>query len=178
MLDEQELWKKISKGDAGAFDTWYQETAPRLRTFLRHILGSQQAAEDVMQETFAQIWRHLYRFDAQRGSLRAYLYGVARKQAAEWERKQKPVEEIAFDPPTPNHIERATIIGEVFGHLTSDQRTILWLREVEGHSYQELAICLEIPVGTVRSRLFAAREALRALWRRKANLSGGSYALR
>jgi RNA polymerase sigma-70 factor (ECF subfamily) len=55
-------------------------------------------------------------------------------------------------------------VGDAFGRLPEDQRTLLWLREVEGQSYAELAEILGIPIGTVRSRLFAAREELRKVW--------------
>ena len=81
MLDDRELGKKISAGDARAFDVWYRETAPRLSVFLRHLLGNPQAAEDVMQDTFTQVWRCSQGFDPDRGTLRAWLYGIARKQA-------------------------------------------------------------------------------------------------
>ncbi len=176
-MDDRELWEKIANGNAEAFDTWYRETAPRLRIFLRHLLANEQAAEDVMQETFTQIWRRPHGFDSERGSPRAYLFGVARKQAAEWLRKQKPADELEFDPPAPSRIEIASMITEAFSRLKLDQRTLLWLREVEGRSYDELAIILDIPVGTVRSRLFAAREAIRAVWCITRQHSGGRHDL-
>jgi RNA polymerase sigma-70 factor, ECF subfamily len=56
-------------------------------------------------------------------------------------------------------------MGDALARLPKEQRALLWLREVEGQSYAELAVILEIPIGTVRSRLFAAREALRKIWR-------------
>ena len=56
------------------------------------------------------------------------------------------------------------MITEALSRLTLEQRTLLWLREVEGQSYEELAVILGVPLGTVRSRLFATREALRAMW--------------
>lgn len=178
MFDEPELWKKISDSDVEAFDSWYRETAPRLLAFLRHLLGNEQAAEDVMQETFTQIWRRPFGFNPERGTLRAYLFGVARKQAAEWSRKRKPADALAFDPSTPCHIEDASIFAEAFDRLSPEQRTLLWLREVEGQSYAELAGILEIPIGTVRSRLFAAREALRALWHGANHSAGDPHGLR
>jgi RNA polymerase sigma-70 factor (ECF subfamily) len=58
----------------------------------------------------------------------------------------------------------ASIVGDALQRIPEEQRTLLWLREVEGQSYAELAAILDIPIGTVRSRLFAAREALRAVW--------------
>lgn len=63
------------------------------------------------------------------------------------------------------HSETASVVGDAFRRLPEEQRDLLWLREVEGQSYAELAAILEIPVGTVRSRLFAARDGLRTIWR-------------
>jgi len=177
LFDDRELWKKIANGNADAFDTWYRETAPRLRLFLRHLLGDEQEAEDVMQETFTQIWRRPHRFDPERGSPRAYLFGVARRQAAEWRRKQKPTDELGVDPPEPSRVEIASMVTEALSRLTLEHRTLLWLREVEGQSYEELAMILEVPLGTVRSRLFAAREALRVLWCSARRNSGGRHDL-
>lgn len=167
LIDERELWKKISAGDAQAFDAWYRETAPRLRIFLRHLLASPLAAEDVMQETYTHIWRRPQGFDPDRGTLRAWLYGIARKQAAEWWRIQKPTEPLGpleFENAAPGQAESSSVMADLLRQLPVEQRSLLWLREVEGQSYAELAAILDIPVGTVRSRLFAAREALRAIW--------------
>ena len=164
MLDEWELWKKISAGNAQAFDAWYRETAPRLRLFLRHLLASPQAAEDVMQDTYTHIWRRPQGFDSNRGTLRAWLYGIARRQAAEWWRRQKPTAPLEYEDAAPSRAESSSVMADLLRHLPIEQRSLLWLREVEGQSYAELAMILDIPIGTVRSRLFAAREALRAAW--------------
>jgi RNA polymerase sigma-70 factor (ECF subfamily) len=164
LLDERELWKKISADDAQAFDGWYRETAPRLCLFLRHLLANPQAAEDVMQDTYTHIWRRPQGFDPDRGTLRAWLYGIARKQAAEWWRKQKPTDPLEFENGAPGRAEASSVMADLLRQLPAEQRSLLWLREVEGQSYTELAAILGISIGTVRSRLFAAREALRAIW--------------
>jgi RNA polymerase sigma-70 factor (ECF subfamily) len=164
LLDERELWKKISAGDAQAFNGWYRETAPRLRSFLCHLLGNLQAAEDVMQDTYTHIWRRPQGFDADRGTLRAWLYGIARKQAAEWWRSQKPTDPLEIENASPGRAESSSVMADLLRRLPIEQRSLLWLREVEGQSYVELAAILDIPIGTVRSRLFAAREALRTVW--------------
>ena len=97
MFDDRELWKQISAGNADAFETWYGKTAPRLRSFLRHLTGSESAADDLMQETYTHIWRRPDGFDPDRGTLRAWLYGIARKQAAEWWRRQRPSDPLPED---------------------------------------------------------------------------------
>ncbi len=168
MNNDRECWDKIRLGDGQAFGRFYQENAPRLTAFLRHLVRSSQTAEDIVQDTFAQIWNKPRGFDPERGTLRSYLYGIGRKRAAEWWRQRKP--ESAWGEATENRdairdaIEAGSIMGDAFGRLPEHQRTLLWLREVEGQSYAELAVVLEVPVGTVRSRLFAAREALRQIW--------------
>ncbi len=177
MSDDHELWKRIASGNAEAFDAWYRETAPRLRSFLRRLLADEQAVEDVMQETFTQIWHRPHRFDPERGSPRAYLFGVARRQAAEWRHKHKAADELEFDPLAPNSVEIDSMVAEAFSRLTIEHQTLLWLREVEGQSYEELAMILDVPLGTVRSRLFAAREALRAHWGKARQPAGGRHDL-
>jgi RNA polymerase sigma-70 factor (ECF subfamily) len=164
LADDREIWKKISHGDAKAFDALYRENASRLQAFLRQIVGNLQAAEDIVQDTFTQIWNRPTGYDPERGALRAYVFGIARNRAAEWWRKQKPSESPIEETPGPNRTVLHSIVGDAFSRLPEDQRALLWLREVEGQSYVELAAILAIPVGTVRSRLFAAREALRKVW--------------
>jgi RNA polymerase sigma-70 factor (ECF subfamily) len=164
LADDRELWERICRGDASAFDAFYREHGPRLRSYLRQILGDAQTAEDVMQETFTQIWRRPNGFAPERGTLRSYLFGAGRKRASEWWRKQGSRGEAAVAESVVCGAEGASVIGDVFGRLPEEQRTLLWLREVEGQSYAELAEILGIPIGTVRSRLFAAREELRKVW--------------
>src|SRR5579863_812814 len=147
-VDDASLWKRIAEGDAEAFDAFYRQMAAPVRSFLRRLVQNEQAAEDVMQNAFTEIWRRPSGFDPSRGSLRGYLFGVARKQAMEWWRKQRPEDEIDAELAASSRIE-SSVIADAFGRLNADQRALLWLREVEGHSYAELAAALEIPVGTV-----------------------------
>lgn len=169
MADERELWKRISHGDEQAFDEFYRQTAPRLVAFIRQIVGSREAAEDVAQETYMRVWGRMNHFGQEPVHLRAYLFGAGRRRALDWWRKQSSGAAIAGDQAVENiaskcPVEKASVIGDLFQRLSTEQRTLLWLREVEGQSYEELALSLDLPVGTVRSRLFHAREAFRKLW--------------
>jgi RNA polymerase sigma-70 factor (ECF subfamily) len=176
MADDRELWERIRAGDAREFDLFYRQCAPHLQRFLRQLVGSPQAAEDVTHESFLQLWRRPNGFRPEGGSLRAYLFGIARKRAAEWWRQRKPErdapmpEEDTTMPEAAGHTaphsteETRSLVGDAFSRLDADERTLLWLREVEGQSYAELAQILEVPLGTVRSRLFDARENLRRIW--------------
>jgi RNA polymerase sigma-70 factor (ECF subfamily) len=151
LADDREIWKRISQGDADSFDAFYRENAPRLQVFLRHLSGNPQAAEDIAQETFTQIWNRPNGFQSERGSLRAYLYGIARKRAADWWRKQGPSDPAREDQMSVCQTETVSIVGDAFRRLAEEQRVLLWLREVEGQSYAELALILEVPLGTVKT---------------------------
>jgi RNA polymerase sigma-70 factor (ECF subfamily) len=163
LIDEQELWTRICHRDLTAFDDLYRTYSAGLKAFLSRTLGSRQAAEDVAQETFAKIWQSPNGFDPARGTLRSYLFGAGRKRAAEWWRRQKRETAIVEDRGE-CRLEAQSVIGNALEKLPLEQRTLLWLREVEGLSYVELAAILEIPIGTVRSRLFAARKTLKEIW--------------
>lgn len=164
MIDDGQLWHRVCQKDAAAFHELYRCYGGHLRSFLKHLLQDSQAAQDVAQETFASLWQRPNGFDAARGTLRSYLFGVGRKRAADWRRKQKPETDCPPEKLEPCKAETQSVIGDAFARLSEEQRGLLWLREVEGQSYAEISTILEIPVGTVRSRLFAAREALRNIW--------------
>jgi RNA polymerase sigma-70 factor (ECF subfamily) len=165
--DDSDLWGRIRSRDANAFEAFYRGNAGRLCAYLRQIVGNAQAAEDLMQDAFTQIWRSPNGFRPELGSLRGYLFGIGRKRAAEWWRKQTslPGERGGKGP---DELAEGTAsfsaVSDAFSRLAEEQRSLLWLREVEGQSYAELAAILQIPLGTVKSRLFAAREELRRIW--------------
>ena len=167
VADDRELWERIRSRDENAFAAFYRGNAARLCGYLRQIVGNSQAAEDLTQEIFAQMWRSPNGFQPERGSLGSYLFGMGRKRASEWWRKQqldwrvRSEQQEASSPPSAS---TASAVGDARARLPEEQRSLLWLREVEGQSYAELAEILDIPVGTVKSRLFAAREALRRIW--------------
>lgn len=167
MLNDRELWEGIRIHDANAFESFYRGNAGRLCAYLQQLVGSRQAAEDVMQETFTQVWRLPNGFRPELGSLRGYLFGIGRKRAAEWWRKRERILEEQREKSGEEVVEAHasfSAITDAFSRLAEEQRSLLWLREVEGQSYAELATILQIPVGTVKSRLFAAREELRRIW--------------
>ena len=145
-----------------AFDKLYSAHFVRVRDFLRVYLGNAGVVEDVAQETFLQYWQMPQGFEPARSNLRTYLFGIARKKAADWWRQQKaePAAEASC-----GSSDTALLMKDAFARLEPDSRNILWLREVEGHSYEELASILDVPIGTVKSRLFAAREQLRRIWK-------------
>ena len=166
MADDRELWDHIRRGDARAFDEFYRQNGTRLLRFLRQLLGNDSAALDVTQETFLHLWQRPNGFHPEKGPLRAYLFGIGRKRCVEWWRRGA----VAEDSPSSiaslstRSTEESSLITDALARLDPDHRTLLWLREVEGQSYEELAQILDIPIGTVKSRLFTAREELRRIW--------------
>lgn len=153
----------LSAGNRQAFELFYRDHAAALERFLRHSVGDPKAAEDITQEAFMQLWQCPNGYDPKRGSPRAYLFGIAAKRAADWWRR-RPYNV----PPQLTRPDREDnlplLLADALDKVDPEKRALLWLREVEGYSYQELAEMLAIPVGTVRSRLFTAREQLRRVW--------------
>lgn len=157
----------VESGGENRFDSAYRAHFGRVRGFLQMRLGNAALADDLTQDTFLHLWTKPNGFDGSRGPLRTYLLGVAQKKAADWWRRQSngqsggqsQVEEVMF-PATGSNLA----VQDALARLPPELREILWLREVEGLSYGELSQLLKLPLGTVKSRLYTAREQLRQIW--------------
>lgn len=165
MARDEEIWERLCRGEREAFEFLYREYGARVRAFLRQDVGGAPAAEDLCQETFLQIWRRPNGFDPTRGPLRRYLFGIARKCAAQWHRdethrRERHPEGVGFAGALGRKAcgtDAFAQLREALAQLEPETRGLLWLREVEGYTYAELAQILDVPMGTVKSRLFAAR---------------------
>ena len=154
----------IASNQQTVFERAYREHYDRVFGFLRVSVGSTTVADDLAQDTFLHLWSRPEAFDPARGGLRTYLLGIARKKAADWWRHAKP-ETQPIEVVGGSSSAETTAIKDALAQLEPDLRNVLWLREAEGYSYEELAQILDIPLGTVRSRLFTAREQLRRIWK-------------
>ncbi|MGH9844484.1 MAG: sigma-70 family RNA polymerase sigma factor [Blastocatellia bacterium] len=125
-------------------------------------------AEDLVQETYLQAWRSFDRFEPGT-NLRAWLYKIMfnthhsqrrrlRLQLVQFE--ETIAETIAYDPPTPQHLTDEEVLAEM-EKLPRDFQIPIALVDIEGLSYKELAEALNIPIGTVMSRLHRGRKLLR-----------------
>ena len=133
------------------------------------ILGNEADARDAAQETFVTAWRQIgklrdpERFDAwlQRIAVNAArMTHRARRRRGVREIAASQIEQLAADPATGS--DDARRLERALATLDVDQRSILALHHLEGRSVAELAEVLQIPVGTVKSRLYTARRALQA----------------
>ncbi|HTL03110.1 MAG TPA: sigma-70 family RNA polymerase sigma factor [Vicinamibacterales bacterium] len=146
-----------------------------------HLLGDREEALDVSQEVFLRVFRTLHRFRAQ-SSLRTWIFRIVVNQVRNrqrWWRRKARANQVSLDDHIREHGEM--VLGAdastpdrelarkelgarlrcALQHLPFEQRTALVLREVEGLRYEEIAFSLKLPVGTVKSRLTRARQALR-----------------
>jgi RNA polymerase sigma-70 factor, ECF subfamily len=120
---------------------------------------------DVAHDAFIEIWQHPNGFNPARATLKSYVFGIARKRAADWWRSRRSSEVQAPRAEASLPGEPRALIEDALAQLEPDVRSLLWLREVEGYSYAELAEILGAPLGTIKSRLFTAREQLRKVWK-------------
>jgi RNA polymerase sigma-70 factor (ECF subfamily) len=170
-ITESELVTRAQAGDRNAFSELVRIHARGVQNVVFRMCGDMHIAEDVSQETFIQAWLRLpfYRPGA---SMQNWLYRIAINTAIDMFRKEKhthphAVEDLNLADPEPGpetmaaSSERAQMIQGAVLALPDASRAVLVLREYQGLSYQEIAEALDIPVGTVMSRLNYARKLLK-----------------
>jgi len=175
LSDDAPLIAATLAGDSAAFGQLVGLYQDRLYNSLLRVVGSAEDAGDIVQDAFVQAYVKL---DSFRGSSAFYtwLYRIAfnlamsharrgRKTASLDDMKSLAGSEPVDGQPPPEasleQCEQVQMLHAALNQLSAEYRTILVLRELDGCRYEEIAEILDMPVGTVRSRLFRARLALR-----------------
>jgi len=170
---EAALIEKAQKGDRSAFGELVRHHHPGVVNVVYRMCGDTQLAEDAAQDAFIQAWLHLSTFRPD-SSLRNWLYRIAVNAALDVLRREPKTpfaefESLAMPDPLAGpeaallQKERALVVQQAILSLAETSRAVLVLREYGGLSYQEIAKALDIPLGTVMSRLNYARDRLKDL---------------
>ncbi|KAB8172098.1 RNA polymerase sigma factor RpoE [Marilutibacter maris] len=178
---DQELVRRVQQGDSTAFDALVRKYQHRIVGLIGRYIPDWSECQDVAQEAFMRAYRALpnFRGDAQ---FYTWLHRIAVNTAKNHlvaQNRRPPTDDVDAadaeqfdggirlrDTDTPEHelmrqeIERTVM--QTVDALPEELRTAITLREVEGLSYEEIARQMECPIGTVRSRIFRAREAIDA----------------
>ncbi len=176
---DKELVRRIKKGDKQAFDLLFSRYQHKILNLVSRYLRDQQDVEDVTQEAFIKAFRALPRFRGE-SAFYTWLYRIAINTAKNHlvARSRRPpgvdvdVDDAEFmdgtdvlrDSESPeaalSRDQLAKVINATLSELPDDLRSAVTLREFDGLTYEQIAEIMDCPVGTVRSRIFRAREAI------------------
>jgi RNA polymerase sigma-70 factor (ECF subfamily) len=175
------LVRRCAAGDQDASAELVAEHHRMVLSLATSLLGDRDEALDLAQEVFLRVFRTIHRFRGQ-SALRTWIYRIAVNQARNrqrWWRRRHRGDQVSLDEHLQRHgdvpacsnlmapdrmfanHELAIRLQAALERLPFEQRTAIVLREIEGLSYDEIAFSLQLAVGTVKSRLTRARQALR-----------------
>ena len=152
-------------GDEAALANLIAKHRMRLVRTAANLLRDRHEAEDVAQDAFLKAFREIHKLREDR-AFSGYLYRICVRLCMD-RLRLKRADVIEFDRAEPHEggrVENRVLIEKLLRKLPLELRTTLVLREIEQLSYEEVAEAMNVPVGTVRSRLHAARERFRVLW--------------
>jgi RNA polymerase sigma-70 factor (ECF subfamily) len=176
---DQKLVVKVQQGDKTAFDLLARKYQHKIAKLISRYVRDRAEVEDVTQEALIKAYRAIGGFRGE-SAFYTWLYRIAvntAKNYLESQGRRPPGSDVEIDGAeliesgdglrdnaTPERQmlrdEIATTVHRVLEHLPADLRTAITLREIEGMSYEEIAAVMDCPIGTVRSRIFRAREAI------------------
>jgi RNA polymerase sigma-70 factor, ECF subfamily len=168
MESDEKLLKSALGGDEESFTALYRRRNGPVYRFALHMSGDAGVAEDVTQEVFLALLENGERFDASRGTLLSFLYGIARHrvlrriEARQPEDLTQAAEAAAAEDLLDGLTRRETVeqVRRAVLSLPPAYREVVVLCDLEGASYEAAAVAFDCPVGTVRSRLSRGRAML------------------
>jgi|EndMetStandDraft_9_1072997.scaffolds.fasta_scaffold52533_2 RNA polymerase sigma-70 factor, ECF subfamily len=167
-----QLKKIAEERDAGAFRSMFLTFWPKVRVMLMRQGADRETAEELAQETMLAVWRKSQQFSSDRGSVSAWIYTIARnlridrvRQQAAWQRYYDEFEAAERQQASDNGLcpwdQHRGEIENALGGLPAEQLQVIQLSFVDGLSQSEIAAKLDLPLGTVKSRMRLAFQKLR-----------------
>jgi len=159
--------------DEASFEVLFRHFAPRLKSYFLRLGADYSLAEEITQESLVLVWRNAAQFDSSKASASTWVFTIARNLSVDrFRRVRRPV----FDPTDPafvpdgeqtpdQHLERAEAdqrVREVMNALSVNEKSVLMLSFYEDRSHGEIAKQLNLPIGTVKSRIRLAFAKVRA----------------
>ncbi|HEX7248476.1 MAG TPA: sigma-70 family RNA polymerase sigma factor, partial [Actinomycetota bacterium] len=173
-----ELHRELSSGDRGAFDALYRRYSGSAYGLALRITGQQFLAQDVVHEAFMALWRAPEAFDPARGAFRSFFLSLVHHRAVDTVRREERLrarqeraanlEPAAVEDPAEGVIDAADVaarrieVRAALETLSPDQRQVLEMAYFGGKTQVQIAEDLGIPLGTVKTRTFAAMRKLRS----------------
>ncbi|MEL6316032.1 MAG: sigma-70 family RNA polymerase sigma factor [Pseudomonadota bacterium] len=169
---DEELLARVRDRDRAAFRAVFDRYASRIKAFMMRDGAAPDVAEEAAQEALLAVWRRAETFDPSRASAAAWVFAIARNKRVDlFRRGARPApdpEDPSFQPdpePTPEQAfgdeARDRRVRAALADLTSEQRAVVLMSFYEGRPHSEIADMLDIPLGTVKSRLRLAFGRLR-----------------
>lgn len=165
-LGDEQLARRVRRGDERAFEILFERHLPGLLAFCRHLTGTREDAEDAVQHAFAAAYRELRSGSERQLALKPWLYAVARNRCISILRERRPnmvsaeTDEPRADDDTAAQREDVRELLADLRQLPHDQRAALLLFEVADMSQREIAQALGVEVGRVKGLVFRARSTL------------------
>jgi RNA polymerase sigma-70 factor, ECF subfamily len=175
-LADEDLITLVARKDADAFAVVYDRHGGAAYSLAHRIVGDTGVAEDVTQEAFLSLWRSGERFDAARGSVRSWMFGIVRNRAIDALRRSagaaprldldddRALEAVeAADLTDAEAIRRETArrVRSELGELPEEQSEVIGLAYFGGFTHSEIAEMLGMPLGTVKGRMRLGLEKIR-----------------
>ena len=169
--DDFSLIQRFIEGDESTFRTLVQRHKDKIRNIIYLTLNSSDSVDDIAQDVLITIYKNLksFRFQSQ---FSTWLYRITVNKCKDHLRKVRirsifiPIKDGEEDPvyiPSMEHKDISEIVNQAISKLPEKLRLPLLLKDIEGLSYQEIAETVNCEIGTVKSRIFRAREGLREL---------------